>query len=186
MAGPLLLVAARKKMIFPKASKGNPWKCPTGIADSKTLTRLQRECLFEVLIGVCDFGEGWVSAREIDRLGLAGGIRLGVKRALRNLKASDDDQIILDGPINYAPSSFAKVQCLIKADLRVPIVSAASVYAKVQRDRFMIRLAVNYPEYSFDRHVGYGTQAHMLALQRFGPLAAVHRRSFLPLKVARL
>ena len=171
LAGPLLVVAARQKGLLPK-----------DVRDSKLLTRAARESLFEVLMDVCDFGEGWVTSSEIDAWGLAKAMRLGVARALKKLGASYAEPIIMDGRVNYLPSKFKNIECLVGADATVRIVSAASIYAKVRRDRYMIELAKKYAGYGFENHVGYYTLQHKLALQRFGPLAAIHRQSFRPLR----
>ena len=173
LAGPLLVVAARPKGHLPKAVK-----------DSKLLTRIQRERLFGELVDVCDFGEGWVTSSEIDKRGLAKAMRLGVARALRNLGAQKSDYIIIDGPVNYLPKNYTNFQCLIDADALVPLVSAASIYAKVQRDRFMIELAKRHRRYGFENHVGYFTVQHQLAVKNLGPLKNNHRTSFQPLKAA--
>ncbi len=170
LAGPLLVVAARQTA-----------ELPADVNDSKVLTREVREAMFEDLIAACQFGEGWVSSSEIDRRGLTGAMRLGVKRALRQLGADRQEEIIMDGPFNYLSRSFKKVQCLIDADALVPLVSAASIYAKVRRDRFMIALAQRHPKYGFDSHVGYATPAHYAALDKHGPLLRIHRRSFRPI-----
>lgn len=138
--------------------------------------------MLDLLIISCDFGEGWVSPTEIDQRGLANAIRLGVSRALNGLAALETDEIILDGPINYLPRKFKNFQCLINADALVPLVSAASVYAKVTRDRFMVKLAKKHGGYGFESHVGYFTVQHKLALQKLGPLKSIHRMSFQPLK----
>ena len=171
LAGPLLVVAARQEDTF-----------PSGIVDSKTLGRARREELFESLVGVCDFGEGWVSSDEIDKQGLTGAMRLGVVRALVNLGVKPRDKIILDGSVNYLPKIFKNFQCLIDADTLVPLVSAASIYAKVKRDRFMIELAKEHVGYGFEKHVGYFTAGHKLALKNLGPVKSIHRMSFQPLK----
>lgn len=175
LAGPLLVVAAREKT-----------KLPEGLRDSKTLSRKQREELLPYLLAACEFGEGWVKPSEIDRLGLASCLRLGIERALGGLPARTSEEIILDGSVNYLPAEYLEARCLVDADDCVPIVSAASVYAKVMRDRYMLRLAAKYPNYSFAEHVGYGTPGHYDELERFGPLRFVHRFSFAPLKQTRL
>lgn len=169
LAGPLLVVAARQTGVAPE-----------GLMDSKLMTRDHRESIFEMLVANFDFGEGWVKSVEIDRLGLTGAMRIGVKRALRQVRITHRDEIIMDGPINYFPRRYQRVQCLIDADATVPIVSAASVYAKVVRDRFMIELARRHPRYGFDSHVGYCTPQHLAALKKFGSLKRIHRQFYEP------
>jgi ribonuclease HII len=173
LAGPLLVVAAR-------AHK----QLPEGLADSKVLTRQVREDLYEKLILTCDFGEGWVKPSEIDKLGLTAATKLGVKRALRGLGCSYSDQIIIDGNYNYAPRSYNKVETVIDADALIPIVSAASIYAKVKRDGFMRALAARHPHYGFESNVGYGTAAHLAAIKSTGTVAYLHRLSFAPFKLS--
>lgn len=129
----------------------------------------------------CNFGEGWVKTIEIDRYGLAKALKLGVRRALSGLPAETGEEIILDGKVNYLPKKFVNGRAVVGADSLVPIVSAASVYAKVTRDRFMARLAAAYPLYSFDKHAGYGTAEHRLALETYGIIKNVHRTSYLPI-----
>lgn len=170
LAGPLLVVAARQV-----------GEEPDGLTDSKLLTRKQRETIYELLTVNYEFGEGWVKAVEINRLGLTGAQKLGVKRALRSLRVSYRDEIIMDGPINYFSRRYSKVECLIDADEKIPIVSAASIYAKVLRDRFMIELAKRHPRYGFESHVGYATPEHLKALDRFGALKRIHRQFFEPI-----
>jgi ribonuclease HII len=168
-AGPLLVVAAR--------AKGD---LPVGLADSKVLSKKKRESFYQVLPTVCDFGEGWVEPTEIDELGLAEAMRLAVSRALENLSAHFDDEIIMDGTIDYCSPEFTGVQCIARADATHPIVSAASIYAKVLRDTKMTELAMKYPAYGFEKHVGYGTKAHITALRQFG-VTPLHRLSYKPI-----
>ena len=169
-AGPLLVVAAR--------SKG---KIPGTINDSKLLSANQRKALMEDIQNNCDIGEGWVQAEEIDSLGLAGAMRLGVKRALNNIEALASDPIIMDGSVNYVPQRYTNVQTIIRADGSVAEVSAASVFAKVTRDLFMKQLSSKHPEYKFESNVGYGTKKHTLALARHG-ITKWHRKSFKPVQ----
>lgn len=171
LAGPLLVVAAREV-----------GDLPLGLADSKILSRKQREVFFRQLTGAAQFGEGWVKPVEINRLGLASAMRLGIKRALRQLAAKNNEEIIMDGPVNYFSSRYKRVRCIIDADASTPIVSAASIYAKVKRDNYMIELAKKHPKYGFDRHVGYGTPSHIMALNRFGYLKTIHRKFFSPVR----
>lgn len=169
LAGPLLVVAARQIS-----------ELPQGLKDSKLITRKQRLKILNLLSISCSFGEGWVTCSEIDKLGLSKALTLGGRRALKNIGAAIDEGIILDGKFNYLPAKFKNSVAIIKADNSVPLVSAASIYAKVTRDSYMTKLADSYPEYSFENHVGYGTKAHMLALQTHGALKYVHRQSFSP------
>lgn len=170
MAGPLLVVAARAKS-----------ELPAGLKDSKLLSRQQREKILDLLSICCEWGEGWVKCSEIDKYGLTKALKLGATRALKHLDADSGAEIILDGNFNYLPNKYRAVKTIIKADKSVPIVSAASIIAKVTRDRYMIELAKRYPHYGFDSHVGYGTKAHMLALGQRGALKYIHRQSFMPI-----
>lgn len=169
LAGPLLVVGARAKS-----------ELPPGLKDSKLLSRKQRDEILDLLSICCKWGEGWVKCSEIDRLGLSKALTLGGRRALENLGAVTDEEIILDGKFNYLPKKYKKSKAIIKADNSIALVSAASIIAKVSRDRYMIELAKKHPGYYFENHVGYGTKAHMLALKERGALKYVHRLSFMP------
>lgn len=169
-AGPLLVVATRSKA-----------KLPGGLKDSKLLSRTQRQQLHNLLSNCCEFGEGWVKCSEIDRIGLSKALKLGAQRALKNVKVSSGETIVLDGKYNYLPKKYLNSRAVIKADSSVPLVMAASIYAKVTRDRYMIKLAKKHPNYSFENHVGYGTKTHMLALKEHGALKYIHRYSFSPI-----
>lgn len=170
-AGPLLVVAARQT-----------GDLPSGLTDSKLLTKGTREVIYIKLRKSCNFGEGWVSSSEIDKIGLAEALRIGAARALKQLKALRTEEILIDGSVNFAPKTFKKSVCRIRADKSVQLVAAASVHAKVTRDRFMANLSKKHPLYGFDRHVGYGTRLHQAALRRHGAILTVHRMSYRPLK----
>src|SRR3990167_174977 len=159
LAGPILVVAARARS-----------QLPEGLKDSKLLSRKQRIEILNKLSISCEFGEGWVKATEIDRYGLAKSLRLGIKRALNCLNVRNDEEIIMDGKVNYLPKKFTKTKCVVDADNLVPIVSAASIYAKVARDKFMFGLAKEHPTYKFENHVGYGTREHLKAIDSYGIL----------------
>jgi ribonuclease HII len=116
-----------------------------------------------------------VSADEIDDIGLAASLRLATARALQEIEPQPGEEILIDGSINFAPESGATTR--IKADQTVSAVSAASICAKVARDKLMIELADKYPNYHFERHVGYGTAFHAEAIHTHG-YCILHRRSF--------
>lgn len=169
-AGPLLVVAALAAT-----------KLPKGLADSKSLSKIKRERIYQELLKTCRFGEGWVQPEEIDNFGLAQGMRIAVSRALIMLAPSSRTQIIMDGKVNYCPAEFKNVECLIKADALKPIVSAAGIYAKVKRDKHMADISRFYPNYQFEKHVGYGTASHLQAIKTHG-ICLLHRKSFKPIK----
>jgi ribonuclease HII len=169
-AGPLLVVAAQAKT-----------ELPIDLKDSKLMTKYQREKILDLLSKCCSFGEGWVSPVEIDMLGLSQAQSLGAARALEKIGADSNENIIVDGKFNYLPAGYINSSAIIKADNSIPIVSAASVYAKVTRDKYMSLLSIEYPGYSFEKHVGYGTKLHSQALSRLGVIDQVHRLSFSPI-----
>ena len=173
-AGPLLIVAAR-----PKAG------LPVGLKDSKKLSAKQREKLYPLIIESCDLGEGWVEPEEIDSIGLAQAMILGVQRALDNIQPTNAEEVIMDGDINYVSKipahSSLNSRAVIKADDEYPIVSAASIYAKVKRDEYMSKASLEFPGYGFEKHVGYGTSQHLQAMQALG-VVKLHRLSFKPVK----
>lgn len=170
LAGPLLVVAARNK-----------GKLPKGLKDSKLLSSKQRNSLAVELEKICEIGEGWVSPLEIDSLGLSDAMRLAVKRALVSLGTFVGDQIIIDGKINYCPEEYNSVQPIVDADGLIPIVSAASIIAKVKRDSYMKIQSQEFPQYGFEFHVGYGTKIHLQAIRDHG-ICSIHRTSFSPIK----
>ena len=151
-----------------------------GLRDSKLLTRKARERLdAEIRVTAQAFGLGWVTPVEIDAWGLTEAVRVAMRRAFTAITVPYE-RIIIDGNHNF----FADVpgsEALIGADNLVPAVSAASIVAKVARDRFMAGMATQFPGYSFERHVGYGTAAHRAALKVKG-LCELHRRSFKPVQ----
>lgn len=151
-----------------------------GLKDSKLLSRKQREHLDgEIRIQAVGFGLGWVSAAEIDEMGLTAAVRVAMERALAGITAPFE-RIIIDGNFNFfqhLPNS----EAIIGADNKIPAVSAASIIAKVARDHFMARMANRFPGYHFDKHVGYGTAAHRAALKAQG-ICELHRRCFRPVQ----
>ncbi len=150
-----------------------------GLDDSKKLSRVKRERLdAEIRVMAVSFGLGWVYSDEVDRVGLTEAVRLAMERAMQAITGRYD-QIIIDGNYNYMPQN-PKASALIKADSLVPAVSAASIIAKVARDRYMREMDAQFPGYAFEKHVGYGTAAHAAALNVLGP-CQLHRQSFKPI-----
>lgn len=153
-----------------------------GLTDSKKLTKRKRELLYDEIINkAAAFSAGWVEARELDEVGMSEALRLATRRAVERIDIPYED-IIIDGTINFLKGTGKErhVQVMPKADLLVPSVSAASIMAKVERDRYMIEQGVLYPEYGFESHVGYGVAKHREAIERHG-VTPLHRLSFAPL-----
>jgi ribonuclease HII len=153
-----------------------------GIKDSKQLSPEDRELWFSLATeakrkGDLDFKVSLVSEKVIDRRGISYALRLGIKRCLSGLGASPDDQVFLDGSLK-APSNFPHQLTVVRGDEKIPVISLASICAKVIRDRKMVRLSKKFPQFDFHIHKGYGTRLHREALQKYG-LTALHRRSFL-------
>jgi ribonuclease HII len=151
-----------------------------GLKDSKKLTKLARERLDAAIrVAAVAYGIGWVDAAELDRVGLTEAVRLAMRRAFAAITAPYE-RIIIDGNHNY----FADVpnsEVLIGGDNLIPAISAASIIAKVARDRYMATMSTKFPGYGFEKHVGYGTAAHRAALQLQGA-CELHRRSFKPVQ----
>lgn len=153
-----------------------------GIKDSKKLSPEERELWFELASeaekrGELFFAVSLVSERIIDKHGISYAIRLGVKRCLERLSVDADEQIFLDGGLK-APDKYRHQTTVVRGDEKIPIISLASIMAKVVRDRRMKRLAKKYPKYGFEKHKGYGTKAHIKAIEKFGPVYP-HRKTFL-------
>lgn len=151
-----------------------------GLRDSKELTKQDREKLAErIHRKALACGLGWVTPAEIDGMGLTGATSLAMRRAVDALGTAYDE-IIIDGILNYLKEDPA-ARALVKADATVPVVSAASIIAKVARDEYMAKIAADYPDYGFASHVGYGTRLHQERLRLHG-ISDLHRRSFKPIR----
>jgi ribonuclease HII len=149
-----------------------------GLTDSKKLTKKQRELLdLEIRKKALGIGLGWVSAKHIDQIGLTQALMLASRRAIAHIR-HEYAEIIIDGTFAFLDDS--RVTVMKKADLLVPSVSAASIVAKVARDKYMSYIDTVFPGYKFTGHVGYGTAAHRKAIDELG-VCALHRLSYAPL-----
>ena len=148
-----------------------------GLADSKQLTPARRERLYDEIRAkalCCSIAQA--SVEEIDRLNILQATMLAMQRAVQGLRLKPH-KVLVDG--NRLPALDVLAEAIVSGDALVPAISAASILAKVTRDRLLVELHQQHPAYGFDRHKGYGTVQHMQALQTHGPLD-VHRRSFAP------
>lgn len=155
-----------------------------GLNDSKKLTALRREKLFvEIHAKALCVSVGEASVEEIDRLNILQATMLAMQRAVQGLRLKPG-KVLVDG--NRLPKLDVFAEAIVGGDAKVQAISAASIIAKVTRDRQCDALHAMYPQYGFDAHKGYGTAQHLAALEAFGPTPA-HRRSYAPVaKVAAL
>jgi ribonuclease HII len=149
-----------------------------GLADSKTLCAEERERLAGLLRAHARIGVGAASVAEIDRINILRASLLAMRRAVLRLGCLPDLALI-DG--NQAPDLPCPVETIVDGDALVPAISAASIVAKVTRDRLMRRLAERYPGYGWETNVGYATTAHRAAIWQLG-VCCHHRRSFAPVQ----
>ena len=152
-----------------------------GLADSKELTPQVREMLFNVIVREAEVSTVVVAAQRIDTLNIRGATLWGMARAVATLPCAPTVALI-DG-IDVPPNLSICGRALVQGDRRSSAISAASIVAKVTRDRLMTRLAEAFPGYGFERHKGYGTPEHRAALSALGPCIH-HRRSFAPVREA--
>ena len=152
----------------------------SGLDDSKKLSEKRREALFPVIQErALAWSVAFVSAEEIDKTDILSARMRAMQLAIDGLSRKPDFALI-DGNRDHGRSAAITTahRCIVKGDSLSASVAAASVLAKVSRDRFMMEIAVKYPEYRFDRHKGYGTRLHYELLREYGP-SPIHRRSFL-------
>ena len=148
-----------------------------GLDDSKRLTREEREALVaEIRQRAEAIAVGEASVAEIDRWNILGAARLAMQRAVAQL-APPPSFLLIDGR-HVLPNGFPQI-AIVKGDGSCACIAAASIVAKIARDRMMLELDRQYPEYGFARHKGYATAEHLAALDRHGP-SPIHRRAFLP------
>ena len=153
-------------------------KIPRGLNDSKKLTEAEREHLFPLIMVSADVGVGLASAQEIDEINILQATYLAMARAVAALKTKPTLALV-DG--NRAPTLFCSTQTIIGGDGKSFSIAAASIIAKVTRDRLMKELETVFPVYGFAQHKGYGTEAHADALAKHGPCSE-HRHSFAPIR----
>lgn len=176
LAGPLVVGGIRINLKFKIQTK----KLLNGIKDSKKLSVKKREEWFKILTG--DPRVKWAVAKispgVIDKINIARAANLGAKLVFKKLSHGKNCHALLDGSL-YLPKAIAQ-KTIIKGDEKIPIISAASIIAKVTRDRIMARLHKKYPQYGFETHKGYGTKSHYEKIKKFGS-SSIHRRSFIHL-----
>ena len=166
LAGPVYAAA----VIFPRDA------VIEGLNDSKKLTEKKREALFDVITErALTYGIASASVEEIEKLNILNATFLAMNRAIDKLDPIPELALI-DG--NRSTGIAMPSRCVVKGDSRCADIAAASILAKVSRDRYMLTLAEKYPQYHFEQHKGYGTKLHRELLLEYGP-SPVHRRSFL-------
>ena len=156
----------------------DPWRTPEGLNDSKKLSKKRREALASTLKEVADFGVGIASVEEIDEHNILVASHIAMVRAVETLPRRPAHALI-DG--NRLPANLpCPAWTLVKGDQRSLSIAAASIIAKVERDRIMAELSISYPGYGWETNAGYGVKAHQEALIRQG-VTPHHRRSFKPI-----
>jgi len=155
-----------------------------GLTDSKKLSEKKREALYNQITSECYWSFAQSDSNEIDQINILEATMLAMKKAVEQLMHLIEDNsqtisVVVDG--NRCPD-IENCRAIVKGDLTEPVISAASIIAKVTRDRQMIALDQEYPEYGFSKHKGYGTRAHLEALANFGPIQGQHRFTFGPVK----
>lgn len=148
-----------------------------GLDDSKKLTEKKREELFDIIIEQSvAYGIAFASVEEIEEVNILGATYVAMCRAIEKLSIKPD-YVLIDGN-RYPPMLKTEGETIVKGDSKSMSIAAASVLAKVSRDRLLLEYAKRYPQYSFEKHKGYGTKAHIEAIKRYGVLD-IHRPSFL-------
>jgi len=171
LAGPVVAAAVILDELHPIA----------GLADSKKLTARQRDRLYtEIMAKALCCSIAQASVEEIDRLNILQATMLAMQRAVAGLRLKPQ-KVLVDG--NRLPALDVLAEAIVGGDAKVHAISAASILAKVHRDRWCVEYHEQYPQYGFDGHKGYGTAQHMQALAAHGPCPE-HRRSFAPVALA--
>jgi ribonuclease HII len=165
--------------VFAAAVILDPLRPIVGLADSKILSAGKRDSLYLL---IKEMSLSWsiaqASVEEIDQLNILQATLLAMQRAVNGLSIQPDE-VLVDG--NRLPDLAMPAQAIVKGDSKVQAISAASILAKVERDKLMVDLNLQYPEFSFQVHKGYGTKQHLAEIDQFGILG-VHRKTFNPVK----
>jgi ribonuclease HII len=171
--GPLVGPVVAAAVIF------DPKHMIKDLRDSKALTEKKRESFYQQIIETCvDYAVGYATAQEIDRINILQARLLAMQRAVKGLKTYPHHALI-DG--NRCPKLQCTTEAIVQGDQLEPLIMAASIIAKVTRDRDMLKLDQQYPGYGFAEHKGYGTRRHLAALKELGPCPE-HRFSFAPVR----
>lgn len=165
--------------VFAAAVILDPGYTITGLRDSKKLSAAKRESLAAVIkTKALAWSIAQASVEEIDSLNILNASMLAMRRAVESLSIVPGE-VLVDG--NRLPQLAVPAQAIVKGDDKIPAISAASILAKVERDKLMCEYNKNYPDYAFHEHKAYGTRQHLAEISRFGILD-VHRKSFNPIK----
>ena len=147
-----------------------------GVNDSKKISEKKRDMLYDKIIEECvDYSIGIATEKEIDEINILQATFLAMRRAVEGLSVKPDIALI-DG--NKTPNLDIEQRAIIKGDSKSANISAASIIAKVSRDRYMLEMAEKYPEYQFEKHKGYGTKLHYEMIEKYG-VSPIHRITFL-------
>lgn len=166
LAGPVYAAA----VILPKGH------IVEGVNDSKKISEKKRDLLFDKIIDECVcYSIGTASEQEIDEINILQATFLAMRRAVESLEIKPDIALV-DG--NKKPGLDIAEQTIVKGDSKSANIAAASIIAKVSRDRYMLEMAEKYPEYQFEKHKGYGTKLHYEMLEKYG-ISPIHRKTFL-------
>lgn len=165
LAGPVYAAA----VILPKGH------IVEGVNDSKKISEKKRDLLFDKIIDECVcYSIGIASEQEIDEINILQATFLAMRRAVAGLEIKPDIALV-DG--NKKPGLDIAEQTIVKGDSKSANIAAASIIAKVSRDRYMLEMAEKYPEYQFEKHKGYGTKLHYEMLEKYG-ISPIHRKTF--------
>ncbi len=152
---------------------------PVGINDSKKLSAKKREAIYEQIVSDHQFGVGLVEVPIIDNINILQGAKLAMVKAIEELGIQGQASVLIDGN-QYLHTQYDE-ETVVKGDSKSLSIAAASIVAKVYRDRLMAKLAIDYPHYDWENNAGYGTKKHLQGIELHG-INEHHRRSFAPIK----